>query len=330
MHAYLRSLALGLALLLPAVPAFAADAPAKTDAAIPDKPPRITERNTPVAVEYEGNDSIGSRLATRVKETLNSSNLFSLTDKDTPKIRILIATQPEFKDRPGVITQAFSDAFQLLASGDEETFAAVQATLSTSGLAMLGCIIPGVPLGFLLGYTRFPGRNMLRILVDTALSFPTVVLGLLVYLLLARQGPFADFELLFTVPGIAIGLALLGLPIVIAHTCLAVEQADRLLAPTLRTLGAGPWQLLFSTVRELRFHLLTACITAFGRVVSEVGISMLVGGNIKWATRTITTAITLETGKGDYARSIALGIVLVTLAFALNMGLAALRRRMGP
>ena len=222
-----------------------------------------------------------------------------------------------------VITQAFSDAFQLLASGDEETFAAVQATLSTSGLAMLGCIIPGVPLGFLLGYSRFPGRNMLRILVDTAL-------GLLVYLLLARQGPFADFELLFTVPGIAIGLALLGLPIVIAHTCLAVEQADRLLAPTLRTLGAGPWQLLFSTVRELRFHLLTACITAFGRVVSEVGISMLVGGNIKWATRTITTAITLETGKGDYARSIALGIVLVTLAFVLNMGLAALRRRMGP
>ena len=102
MHAYLRSLALGLALLLPAVPAFAADAPAKTDAAIPDKPTRITERNTPVAVEYEGNDSIGSRLATRVKETLNSSNLFSLTDKDTPKIRILIATQPEFKDRPGV------------------------------------------------------------------------------------------------------------------------------------------------------------------------------------------------------------------------------------
>ena len=229
-----------------------------------------------------------------------------------------------------VITQAFSDAFQLLASGDEETFAAVQATLSTSGLAMLGCIIPGVPLGFLLGYTRFPGRNMLRILVDTALSFPTVVLVLLVYLLLARQGPFADFELLFTVPGIAIGLALLGLPIVIAHTCLAVEQADRLLAPTLRTLGAGPWQLLFSTVRELRFHLLTACITAFGRVVSEVGISMLVGGNIKLATRTITTSITLETGKGDYARSIALGIVLVALAFVLNMGLAALRRRMGP
>lgn len=229
-----------------------------------------------------------------------------------------------------VITQAFSDAFQLLVNGDKETFAAVQATLSTSGLAMLGCIIPDVPLGSLFGYTRFPGRNTPRILVDTALSFPTAVLGLLVYLLLARQGPFADFELLFTVPGIAIGLALFSLPIVIAHICLVVEQVDRLLVPTLRMLGAGPWQLLFSTVRELRFHLPMACITASGRVVSEVGISMLVGGNIKWATRTTTTVITLETGKGNYARSIALGIVLMALAFVLNMGLAALRRRMGP
>lgn len=185
----------------------------------------------------------------------------------------------------------------------------------------------GIPLGFVLGYARFPGRRFLRILVDTALSFPTVVLGLLVYLLLARQGPLADLELLFTVPGIAIGLALLGLPIIIAHACLAVEQTEWLCANT--PLGAGRWQILFSTVRELRFHLLTACITAFGRVVSEVGISMLVGGNIKWATRTITTAITLETGKGDYARSIALGIVLVTLAFTLNYGACGLAPKDG-
>lgn len=99
----LRSLGFGLALLLPAVPAFAADAPAKTDAAIPDKPTRITERNTPVAVEYEGNDSIGSRLATRVQGNPSTpATCFLLSDKDTPKIRILIATQPEFKDRPGV------------------------------------------------------------------------------------------------------------------------------------------------------------------------------------------------------------------------------------
>ena len=227
------------------------------------------------------------------------------------------------------LSQGFVEAAHLLASGDAETFAAVGATLASSGLAMLGCLLPGIPLGFLLGYCRFPGRQFCRLLVDTALSFPTVVLGLLVYLLLARQGPLADLNLLFTIPGIAIGLALLGLPIVMAHTCLAVEQADKLLAPTLHTLGAGPWQTLWSTVWEIRFFLLTACITAFGRVVSEVGISMLVGGNIKWVTRTITTAITLETGKGDYARSIALGIVLVGMAFVLNMGLGALRKRMG-
>ena len=228
-----------------------------------------------------------------------------------------------------VLGEAFCSAFDLLSSGDAETFAAVQATLQSSGLAMIGCLGFGVPLGFLLGYCRFPGRGAVRLAVETALCFPTVVLGLLVYLLLARQGPLADLELLFTVPGMAVGLALRGLPIVAAHACLAVEQADSLLAPTLRTLGAGPWRMFFSTVREVRFHLLTACVTAFGRVVSEVGISMLVGGNIKWATRTITTAITLETGKGDYARSIALGIVLVSLALVLNLGLAGLRRRMG-
>lgn len=102
MHAYLRSLALGLTLLLPAVSAFAADAPIRTDAATPDKPTRIIERNTPVAVEYEGNDSVDSRLVTCVRETFNSSNLFLPTGKDMPKIRILVAIQPEFKDRPGV------------------------------------------------------------------------------------------------------------------------------------------------------------------------------------------------------------------------------------
>ncbi len=225
------------------------------------------------------------------------------------------------------ISQGFVEAFRLLSEGDAETFAAVWATLSSSGLAMIACIVAGVPLGFILGYCHFPGRRLCRLLVDTALSFPTVVLGLLVYLLLARQGPWAELNLLFTIPGIAIGLALLGLPIVIAHTCLAVEQADKRLVPTLHTLGASPWQTLCSTLWEIRLYLLAACITAFGRVVSEVGISMLVGGNIKWVTRTITTAITLETGKGDYARSIALGIVLVGIAFVLNFGLSMLRRR---
>ncbi len=227
-----------------------------------------------------------------------------------------------------LITQGFTDALALLQAGDPETFAAVNATLVTSGLAMTGCLVLGVPLGFFLGYFRFFGRNVVKLLVNTFLSFPTVVLGLLVYLLLARKGPLGDLNLLFTVPGMAIGLALLGLPIVIAHISLAVEQADRHLAATLLTLGADSWRMAFSILIEVRFQVMAAAVMAFGRVVSEVGIAMLVGGNIKWVTRTITTAISLETGKGDYARSIALGLVLLGIAFLLNTVLTALRHAM--
>lgn len=227
----------------------------------------------------------------------------------------------------GVIGQAFVEAFALLGSFDPETFAAINTTLASSGLAMLGCLLPGLPLGFALGFFRFRGRGIVRTLVETALAFPTVVLGLLVYLLIARQGPLASLDLLFSVPGMAIGLGLLGLPIIIAHTANAVEQQDPALRLTLATLGANQRQLLVSTMYEARFYLLTACMTAFGRIVSEVGIAMLVGGNIKWHTRTITTSIMLETNKGDFARSIALGMVLLGIALALNLGMYALRRK---
>ena len=225
------------------------------------------------------------------------------------------------------ILDGFAVALQLLTTGDAEMLAAVYATLSSSLLAMGGCLGIGVPLGFLLGYCTFPGRRIARLLVDTALCFPTVVIGLLVYLLLSRRGPLGDLGLLFTVPGMALGLGLLGLPIIMALTALAVEQADRRLRMTLLTLGAGPLQVLWATVCEVRFHLMLAAITAFGRVVSEVGISMMVGGNIKWHTRTITTAIALETGKGDFALGIALGLVLLGIALAVNILLALLRKR---
>ena len=230
----------------------------------------------------------------------------------------------------GIFGRAFTEAFGLLASFDPETFAAINTTLATSGMAMAACLVPGVPLGFALGFFRFPGRAFLRTLVETALAFPTVVLGLLVYLLLARQGPLADLELLFTVPGMAIGLALLGLPLIVAYTANAIEEQDPDLHLTLATLGATKWQMLMATLYEARFFLLTACMTAFGRIASEVGIAMLVGGNIKWHTRTITTAIMLETNKGDYARSIALGMVLLSLALALNLTMLWLRKRVRP
>lgn len=227
------------------------------------------------------------------------------------------------------LLDGFATALRLLAAGDAETFSTVWITLAASGMSIAACLAIGAPLGFLIGYHDFPGRRAVRIAVDTALCFPTVVIGLLVYLLLSRQGPLGDLGLLFTIPGMAVGLTLLGIPIVMAMTALAVEQADARLRLTLLTLGADGRQVLFATLWETRYHLMLAGVAAFGRIVSEVGISMMVGGNIKWHTRTITTAIALETGKGDYALGIALGLVLLGIALLLNLVLAGLRRRAG-
>jgi ABC-type tungstate transport system, periplasmic component len=226
------------------------------------------------------------------------------------------------------ILEGLVRALDLLLSGDEVTFSAVTATLQSSVLAMIAALALGAPAGFCLGHFEFRSRRALRLAVDTALSFPTVVIGLIVYAFLTRRGPLGEWQMLFTVPGMAAGLALLALPIVIAHTAAGVEGLDRRLRLTALTLGAGPLRLALTTLREARFAVILALAMAFGRVASEVGIAMMVGGNIKWHTRTITTAIALETGKGQFAEGIALGIVLLTLALVVNLLLVLLRRRM--
>ena len=166
-------------------------------------------------------------------------------------------------------------------------------------------------------------------ITDTLLSFPTVVIGLLVYSLVSRQGPLGDLDLLFTLSGIAIGQVMLGMPIVVAMVANAVENADSGMKETLLTLGADKFQVLRATLWETRYHLMLAGVAAYGRIVSEIGISMMVGGNIKWHTRTITTAIALETGKGEFAMGIALGVVLLIIAFGVNFSVAKLKRRAG-
>ncbi|GFK95665.1 Tungstate uptake system permease protein TupB [Fundidesulfovibrio magnetotacticus] len=220
-------------------------------------------------------------------------------------------------------------AGELLASGDPETFSAVAATLEATALAMAAALALGLPAGFCLGYFRFPGKRALRTLSDAFMAFPTVVIGLLVYALLSRRGPFGEMGLLFTVPGMALGLALLALPMLVSLTASAVEQMDARLRLTLRTLGADNRQLLLGILWEARHGVMAGVVAAFGRVVSEVGIAMMVGGNIKWHTRTITTAIALETGKGEFAQGIALGMVLLAISMAVNGLLALLKRRGG-
>lgn len=218
-------------------------------------------------------------------------------------------------------------AFELLVTFDPETFSAVYATLVVSTGSLAAALVIGVPLGFCLGHLEFRGKHALRVLVDTMLSLPTVFIGLLLYALFTARGPLGDWGLLFTLTGIAVGLTLLALPILIALSATAVEALDRQLRVTLVSLGANRRQLFFSTLWEARLPLLAAALTAYGRVMTEVGIAMMVGGNIKWQTRTITTAIALETHKGEFATGIALGLVLLAIALGVNAAVSVLRKR---
>jgi tungstate transport system permease protein len=225
------------------------------------------------------------------------------------------------------IVAGFIKAFELLISSDTATWTAVWATLKVSGCSMLLSIGAGLPLGFVLGYFDFKGRKQLRTLVDTMLALPTVFIGLAVYAIISRQGPLGEFELLFTLTGIAIGQTILALPIVIAITASTIENIDEDLKLTLVSLGAGKLNIMLTCLWEVRYGILSAAVTAYGRVLTEVGISMMVGGNIKYHTRTITTAIALETNKGLFADGIALGLVLILIAFIVNISLSFLRKQ---
>lgn len=225
------------------------------------------------------------------------------------------------------IVAGIAKAFQLLFQGDRETYSAVLATVQVSSLSMTVSLLIGIPLGYCLGYFDFPGKKGVRTVVDTMLALPTVFIGLLVYAFISNRGPLGEWGLLFTLSGIAIGQAILALPVVISLTATAVESLDRSLRLTLLSLGASGRQIFLTSIWEARLGILVAAVTATGRVLTEVGISMMVGGNIKWHTRTITTAIALETNKGQFATGIALGIVLLAMAFAVNLSLSFLRRR---
>lgn len=192
---------------------------------------------------------------------------------------------------------------------------------------MIASLGAGVPCGFFLGYYNFPGKRALRTIVDTMLALPTVCVGLVIYALISSRGPLGEYQLLFTVTGIAMGQAILAFPVVTAITASTIEGVDDNLKLTLVTLGAGRKQMLITCLWEVRYGIVAAAVTAYGRVLTEVGISMMVGGNIKYHTRTITTAIALETNKGLFADGIALGLVLMIIAFTVNITLSFLRKK---
>ena len=226
-----------------------------------------------------------------------------------------------------LFTDGFQEAIQLLVSGNESVYSAISVTVTVSSWSLFISLLIGLPLGFLLGFYQFPGKTIIRTIVDTFLAIPTVVIGLVVYTSLSQAGVFGEYNLLFTQKAIIIGQIFLGLPIIIALTAAQVEMVDKRLYLSLKGLGASSFQILKATLVEARFGLMTAAMTAYGRIITEIGISMMVGGNIKYHTRTITTAISLETGKGEFVTGIALGLVLFAVALMVNISLTILKRK---
>lgn len=221
---------------------------------------------------------------------------------------------------------SFTAAFGLIRSADPTFLAIVARSLAVSAAACVLACGAGLVLGAWLGVARFRGRGVVLTLLNTFLALPSVVVGLTVYLLLSRSGPLGFLGWLFSFKAMVLAQAILVLPVVTALTRQAVEDADRAHGEQLRSLGAGPLVRSLLLVWDERYALLTVVITAFGRAVSEVGAVMIVGGNIDGYTRVMTTAIALETSKGDLPLAMALGLVLLAVVLLLNLLVAVVRR----
>lgn len=211
--------------------------------------------------------------------------------------------------------------------GDAELRAILARTIAVSGIATLAAMIVGVPLGYWLARSRFRGRAIIVSIVNTGMALPSVVVGLVVWLLLSRSGPFGELELIYTKTAMVLAQFALATPIVVGVTSAAIQALPPELPDLLRTLGAGRLRTIWLISREVRLGLLAAVMAAFGAVVSEVGASLTVGGNLRGDTRVLTTAIVTVTGRGDIPAALALGIVLLALAFAVNAVLTAAQQR---
>jgi len=224
------------------------------------------------------------------------------------------------------LLNGFTEAFNLLLNGNLETYSAIKATLYTSSVSILFAVLVGFPLGFILGFYDFKGHKILRLLSDTALAMPTVAIGLILYAFITRNGPLGSLNLLFTLKAVMLGQFVLALPIIVSLTASVVENMDRKHYLTILNLRLAPAKLVFCVLYELRYALMVVIATAYGRIVAEVGVAMMIGGNIKYFTRTITTAVSLETNKGEFAMGIALAMVLIFIAFLVNLAIFALRK----
>ena len=227
----------------------------------------------------------------------------------------------------GFVIESLREAVGLILSGSTDVVSTVWTSILVAAVSTLAASLLGIPAGVCIGAGEFPFRRTLLPVLNTLMAMPTVVVGLLVYSMISRQGVLGRWNLLFTPSGIIVGLTLLALPIVANYSLSAVRSGDPRILPTALTLGASRTQALLQVAREVRFGILAAVIAGFGRVISEVGVAMMLGGNIRGYTRTMTTAIALETNKGHFAYGLALGIILMGVAAAINALLTLLQEK---
>jgi tungstate transport system permease protein len=226
-----------------------------------------------------------------------------------------------------VLVEGVRQAVALLLGGDREILGVLWLSLQVSSAATLIALLVGIPAGAVLALSRFPGRTLAVSAVNTGMGLPPVVVGLFVTILLWRSGPLGGWEILYTPAAIILAQALIASPIVTGITLAAVQNVPAKFRLQLIALGASRPQMVWVTLREARLPMLAAVMAGFGGVISEIGASLMVGGNIKGHTRTLTTAMVLETGKGNFEIAIALSILLLLLVFGINWALTAIQQR---
>jgi len=225
-----------------------------------------------------------------------------------------------------LLVDALSQAGRLLAAFDAYVLDVIRLSVRVSGAAVLIGVLIGVPTGVALALARFPGRRLAIALLHTGFALPPVVVGLFVYMTLSRSGPLGALELLFTPTAMVLAQAILATPYVAGITLAAVQAVPPTVGMEARALGASRARALWTHVREARLGILAAIVAGFGAVISEVGAVMLVGGNVLGETRVLTTAIVLETRRGEFGTALAFGLVLLGLAFAVNLALTRVQQ----
>ncbi len=225
------------------------------------------------------------------------------------------------------IIEAFKKAFSLIFSIDPELLSIIFLSLKVSGSAILIATLAGLPLSALIGLKRFPMKGIIISLSNTFMGLPPVVVGLFVYIMLSRSGPLGFMGLLYTPSAMVIAQTILAFPIVVSLCSTAIVSVNPIIKQASMTLGATPFQIAITIIKEARYGIMSGVIAAFGRVMAEVGAILIVGGNIAGYTRVMTTTIALETDKGNFELALALGIILLTISLLINAVLHLIQKK---